>query len=134
MSSITKTVETGAFYRTVIRKGKKRKQKTIRLTKNEKKVTLGYIGDFEVYIYPYDYPDTVFIGKFPVSTKIEGTDWRKLYRIARKVKWYLTGEAWKTKHYTKASKKAYTQLIKAYNSGLKSLKNPENSPDSKKSH
>lgn len=94
--SVTKTVESGAFIRTVVRTGKKRRQKTQRFKKSQKKVILGHIGDFEVYVYPYDYGDCIFIGKFPVSTYINKTNYKALFGLFNRMRWYLNGE-WQIK-------------------------------------
>ena len=116
--SITKTTESGAFIRTTIRKGKRRKQKTIRIKPNQEKVVLGHLGDFEVYAYPYDFPDRVFIGSFPVSTQIE--DYREVLSIGQRIRHYLDGDYLQNKRKKQKGAKVRTEaIVQAYNLGLK---------------
>lgn len=110
MTSTTKTTESGAFIRTVIRTGKKRKQKTKRFRKSQKKVILGHIGDFEVYIYPYDYPDCVFFGKFPVSTYINKVNFKDLFGLFNRIRWFLNGD-WQIKPKNEKGKKSLRDNI-----------------------
>jgi len=120
--STTITTESGAFIRKTIRKGTKRRQKTIRITKNQKKVVLGFIGEFEVYVYPYDYPDTVFIGKFPISTKITSGHENGLLSVAQTVRHYLRGDYFNEPNWRKGSNSRKRAIRKAYNTGLDEVK------------
>ena len=125
--SITTTTESGAFIRTVTRKGKRRKQKTIRIKKNDKKVTLGYIGEFEVYIYPYNYPDTVFVGTFPISTILDSGNINQLLGVYNKIKSYLAGYYFNKPNTRKGANSRRRKIKMAYNTGLleeRSKKNP----------
>lgn len=124
--SITKTVETGAFIRTTYRKGKRRKQHTERVKPNMKKVILGSIGDFEVYVYPFDYPDKVFIGKFPTSTYISMSGVRDLTGLANIMRWYLNGEAFSKENWRKAANSRKRAIQKSYNLALNELRSSEN--------
>ena len=117
--SITKTTESGAFIRTVTRKGKRRKQETKRIQKNDKKVTLGFIGEFEVYAYPYDFPDTVFVGKFPVSTSISKGQEGQIYSIANIIRHYLEGNYFNKPNWRKGANSRRRAIQKAYNRALK---------------
>lgn len=117
-NSYTKTVESGAFIRTKWRKGNKRTVKTVKMTKNEKKVVLGYIGDFEVYVYPFDYPDSVFIGKFPVSTKIDFFHVKDLFVAFNRARWYLEGNWQNGANFTKQAKTSRDAIVSAYNRAL----------------
>lgn len=121
----SKTVESGAFIRTTYRKGNKRQTKTEKFQKNQKKVILGMIGDFEVYIYPFDYPDTVFIGKFPVSTKLDSFHVKDLLIAFNRARWFLEGNWQNEAQTTKASKIARQQIQRAYNLALKDQRRPE---------
>lgn len=116
--SITKTVESGAFIRTVIREGKRRKQKTRKFKKNENKVVLGHIGDFEVYVYPYNYPDRVFIGQFPISTEIENSTVACLISAYNKSKTYLDGYYFSKPKRRKGTNVRRQAIQRAYNNGL----------------
>ena len=116
--SRTKTVESGAFIRTTYRVGKKRKQETKRFQKNQKKVILGRIGDFEIYCYPYEYPDTVFIGQFPVSTQIDSASVTQLISGYNKAKSYLDGNYFKKPNWRKGANSRRRDIKKAYNLGL----------------
>lgn len=117
-ASITRTTESGAFIRTIVRKGGKRRQKTVRIKKNQKKVVLGHIGDFEVYTYPYDFPDTVFVGKFPVSTKIEKGQERAILSVAQKIRHYLEGAYFNKPNWRKGANARKRAIRKSYNLGL----------------
>lgn len=116
--SYTKTVESGAFIRTIRRKGKKRKIKTERFKKNEKKVILGHIGDFEVYVYPYDYPDKVFLGQFPISTMLDNSNFAQLLSNYNKVKSFLEGNYFSKPNWRKGANSRRRDIQRAYNRGL----------------
>ena len=124
-ASTTRTTESGAFIRTVIRKGNKRKQETKRIKKNDKKVILGHIGEFEVYVYPYDFPDTVFIGCFPLSTKINVSNLSELRRACNLIKAYLDGIYFKNDGWRKSTNSRRRAIQTAYNLGLKDVKKPK---------
>lgn len=116
--TMTRTVESGAFIRTTTRYGKKRKQKTTRITKNQKKVVLGFIGDFEVYVYPYDYPDVAFIGKFPTSVQINADNVRQLFSCFNKIRAYLNGNYFSEPNSRKATNSRRHDIQTAYNHAL----------------
>jgi len=117
--STTITTESGAFIRKTVRKGKKRRQKTVRMTKNQKKVILCKIGDFEVYVYPYDYPDTVFMGEFPVSTQIERGTEPQFFRAYNLIRAYFSEAYFNNDGKRKATNARRRTIQKAYNLGLK---------------
>ena len=120
--SFTKTVESGAFIRTTLRRGSKRKQETKRFKPNDAKVVIGHLGDFEVYIYPYSFPDTVFIGSFPVSTELTANTLPEMLSIYNKARWFLQG-FWQTEpEKSKAAKGRRQRILLAYNAGLEQLK------------
>jgi len=119
MESTTRTTETGAFIRVVVRKGTRRRQQTLRIKKNQKKVVLGFIGEFEVYVYPYDYPDTVFIGEFPVSTIIDSTNANMLLGVYNKIRSYLRGNYFSEPKRGKGANARRRTIKQAYNLGLK---------------
>jgi len=123
--SITRTTESGAFIRVTIRKGKKRRQKTERMHKNDKKVILGMIGDFEAYVYPYQYPETVFVGKFPMSTKIDKGSEREVLATAQKIRHYLEGTYFSKENWRKGSNSRKRAIRKAYNLGLGEVTKPK---------
>lgn len=114
--SITRTREKGTFERLYVRKGKKRKQRTERhkeMKKNKAKVTLCWIGEFEVYVYPYDYPHKVFIGKYPISGEI--TNYKQVLITMNKARWYIQGEWQKEVFSTKEAKSLGMACKRAYN-------------------
>lgn len=118
-NSYTKLTESGAFIRTVIRKDGKRHQNTKRITKNQKKVVLGFIGEFEVYVYPYDYPETVFIGKFPVSTSIDKTNVHSILGVYNRIRWFIDGEAFREVESKKGVQRLRQHIVSSYDEGLK---------------
>lgn len=123
--TMTKTVESGLFIRTKWRKGKKTKTKTLRMTKNKKKVILGHIGDFEVYVYPYDYPDSVFVGRFPTSTKIEASNLNQLISAYNRARSYLNGYYLSGDNWRKGANTRRGVIRKAYNQGLSAIRSKE---------
>jgi hypothetical protein len=124
-ASITRTTESGAFIRTTIRRGNKRKQETKRIKKNDKKVVLGFIGEFEVYVYPYDFPDTVFCGHFPISTKIEKGQENAILGVAQKIRHYLGGDYYNKPNWRKGANARKRAIQKAYNQGLNDQQIPK---------
>jgi hypothetical protein len=121
-AATSKTVESGAFIRTVWRHNGKRNQKTQRMTKSLEKVVLGNIGDFEVYVYPYKFPDSVFIGAYPVSTTITPTNVGEMVAAYNKARWFLKGEWQNEPKWRIATKSRQRAIVTAYNNGLMALK------------
>lgn len=93
-----------------------------------KKVILGSIGDFEVYVYPFDYPDKVFIGKFPVSTHIGMNDAKALCGLSKTLVWFLKGEAFSKDGWRKAPNSRRRAIQNAYNLALNELRAKEKPP------
>jgi hypothetical protein len=123
--TITKTTESGAFIRTVIRRGKQRKQTTIRIKPNQKKVVLGHIGELEVYVYPFDFPDTVFLGKFPVSIQLSRAGVSEMMRMSNTCKWFLDGKAFNAPNWRKGVNARRRDIQAAYNQALLELRSSE---------
>ena len=123
ITSETVTVETGQFKRTTIRKGKKRRIETVRFQKNPKKVVLAQINDLQLYCFPYENSDFVFLGKFPNFTMaLNKYECRALIVFYNKARWYLSN-GWQNKaHWTKQAQKDSASCEKAFNMGLKQLK------------
>lgn len=123
--TITRTTEYGYFIRKKLRKGKIRRQKTVKLPAKGKKVVLAKLNDIEIYVYPYDYPDKVFFGIYPLSTMIGEDDLSKLFGIYNKIRWYLK-EEW-TKKGDSRSKAKYPRqrIVNAYNAGLAERTEPK---------
>jgi hypothetical protein len=126
--SVTKTTESGAFIRTTYREGKKRRQETVRIEKNTKKVVLGHLGEFEVYVYPFDFPDKVFIGKFPVSTYITLSDVKGAMGIINISKWFLEGKAFDKPTWRKAANSRRRAIQTAYDQALNELTSKKKAP------
>ena len=125
-ASVTKTVESGAFIRTTIRCDDKRRTTTRRMTKSLEKVIIGHVGDFEVYVYPYKFPDTVFIGAYPVSTQISSDNVRELISAYHKARWFLNGY-WQNKPNWRIGPNSRKRDIKtAYDNGLNAMKASNN--------
>lgn len=120
--TITKTVESGIFIRTKLRKGKKTRQKTLKIKKNHKKVVLGHLGDFEVYVYPFEFPDKVFLGKFPVSTIIDSTNVQQVLGVYNQMRWFLKGEGFSKANKRKGANSRRQAIQTAYTNGLNELK------------
>lgn len=126
-----RTVESGlqtrGFYRETIKdENGKLHTKTKFFIKNESKVTLGKIGDLQVYVYPYDYPGDVFIGTYPLSTKINSSLLPSFMGAYNKIRWFLRGDWQKETKNRKASIVPRQSLVSAYNHGLKAQIAKEN--------
>jgi len=121
--SRTQIEEHGIFKRTYQRKGKQKRQRTERLKKNPKKVTLCRVKELEIYVFPYEYPDTVFIGKYPTfSMALDRYDIPRLFVLVNKMRWFLDGKWQKRVNFTKEAQTHSALLQKAYNLGLDELK------------
>lgn len=123
--SVTITEESGLFVRRTIRHGKKRKTEVSRIKTNDKKVVLGYLGKLQVYVYPYSYPDRVFIGEFPTSTYIDSTDVHKMLKIMNTAKWFLGSHWQNNKKCSKNVQFLKEQIKTAYSAGLNEIKDSE---------
>jgi len=128
--SATVIEEHGVFKRTFWRKGKQQHQKTERKKKNPEKVVLGEIGDLQIYVYPYDFPDKIFIGCYPKFSMVIGKeDLSKFFALYNKMRWYLEGE-WYAKrkegYYKpkrlKATERTRLHIQRSYNCGLERVK------------
>lgn len=88
------------------------------MKRNQKKVVIGYLGDFEVYVYPYEYPDSVFIGAFPISVSLDKSNVGMLFHIYNVARWYLSNE-WQTKEtWRNAPNSRRRAILTAFNLGL----------------
>jgi len=116
------------FRRLIIRKGKTKRQKTEIIQKNPYKVTLDKIGDLELYCYPFNYPEQVFIGTGNESQTLNKYEIRQLFRFYNFSNWYLNGE-WQHKTKSKRTEKRRREIEKAYDLGLKRQKENENSAE-----
>lgn len=124
--TMTITREYGYFSRVKTRRGTKKRQKTVKLQNNPEKVVIDRIGDLEIYCYPYSYPDKIFIGIYPMNTVLGREDFKRLFGIMNKIRWYLD-EEWISKPKTeKGAKFLRRRIVKAYNSGLERLKKTKN--------
>lgn len=116
-------VETGVFTRVVENQNKKRRQKTERLKKNPEKVVLCKFGDLELYCYPYSQPDRVYLGEYPNFTMtISKSDLSSMFTAYIKARWFLAGCWQNQRHQTKRAVYTSTSIFKAYDYGLKRLK------------
>jgi len=113
------------FRRLILRKGKTKRQKTEIIQKNPKKVTLDKIGNLELYCYPSDYPEQVFIGTGNESQTLNKYEVRQLFKFYNLSNWYLKGE-WQHKTKSKRTEKRRREIEKAYNLALKTQKENEN--------
>lgn len=68
-----------------------RHEKLIRHPKNPAKVILGSISNMTYDIYPYDFPDKVFIHVSGEKHFIDKYDALKMISLNNKIKWYLNG-------------------------------------------
>jgi hypothetical protein len=68
-----------------------RHEKLVRYPKNPAKVVLGSIGNMTYDVYPYDYPDKVFIHPSGEKHFIDKYDSAKMISISNKIKWFLNG-------------------------------------------
>jgi len=68
-----------------------RHEKLVRYEKNPAKVILGSISNITYDVYPYDYPDKVFIHASGEKHFIDKYDSAKMISINNKIKWFLNG-------------------------------------------
>jgi len=129
----TRIEETGTFKRVYLRKGKQKKVKTQRTKKNNKKVVLARMGKLELYVIPYDFPDSVFIGQYPNFTqKLDKYEIPKLLVFFNKARWYLNG-SYLEKPKKGSKKRFYVEkssalLQKAFSSGIDNVKEAQKKP------
>ena len=91
------------------------------MTPSDEKVVLAHIGEFEVYVYPYKYPDTVFLGAYPTSTSVTSACVGEFMAAYNKSTWFLNGE-WQNKSRCRIGTNARRRACeKSYNAGLKKL-------------
>lgn len=124
--TMTITREYGYFQRIKTRRGTKKRQKTIKVQSNPEKVVIDRIGDLEIYVYPYSYPDKIFIGIYPMNTTLEREDFNRLFGIMNKIRWYLEEEWTRNPKNQKGSKYLRQRIVQAYNFGLSKLKETKN--------
>lgn len=128
--SMTVTHEYGYHIRKKYRYGKKRRQKTTKIEKNTKKVVLAEINGLQVYVYPKEFPNKVFLGIFPMSIQLEEADFSRLFGIMNKIRWYFN-EDWVRKGDSRNKAKYLRQQIqRAYTEGLNELKGRRKDPAS----
>ena len=143
--NLVRTVETGTFIRTKLRKGNKTKTETRILQPNKQKYVLCKVGDFELYVYPFDYPDKVFLGKYPKSTEITKTNVNMLLGAYNQACWFLANRAFSKPTRNEGANSRRQAIVNAYNERLKQQTKPEmrnsslnynldNSKRKKKSH
>lgn len=123
--STTRKTEYGYFVRKTVRHGKKRRQKTVLRKRNPEKVTLGYIGDVEFYTYPYEFPNKIFFGIYPLSTYIEAGQEEDILRIYNKVRWYFKEEWTKQRTSSKRANSRRRHIQRAYIAGEKRVEKLE---------
>jgi hypothetical protein len=87
-----------------------------------KKVIIGNIGDLEVYLYPFDFPDKAFIGKFPVSTPVSRSDLSNMMGIINTLRWFFDGKAFSEPKRRKAANARRRAIVSAYNLALSELR------------
>jgi len=125
--SVTRETERGYFIRTKVRHGKKRHQKTIKLKPSHKKVIIDQIADLQIYVYPKDYPDKVFLGIYPMSTMIGEEDYKRLFGILNKIRWYFDDQWVKHPKREKGAKFLRRRIVNSYNLSVSELKKPKTS-------
>lgn len=95
------------------------------------KVTLVRLHNVELYVYPYDFPDVVFLGSYPHFTlEINKEDIKKFLIMYNRARWYFENHWQKNASKTKRAKRTSADISKAYNLGLNKLKKKK-SPSSK---
>ena len=88
--SRTTTYESGQFERTKIRQGKKRKQRTVKIPKRESKVVLYKIGRLQLFAYPYDNRNKLFIGYGKFAHPIDKYSVHRILVLYNIAKWFLS--------------------------------------------
>jgi hypothetical protein len=89
---ITTEYRSGYYEQEVITSNKgERHEKLVRHPKNPAKVVIGSIGNITYDVYPYDFPDKVFIHASGEKHFIDKYDSAKMISINNKIKWFLNG-------------------------------------------
>jgi hypothetical protein len=96
-------------------------QKTVYYGKNPKKVVLAELNGLQVYVYPYDFPEKVFIALGGNNIQISKYEVNKLLFIFNRSKWYLNGGL-KMALSGKSRSRLGDFLKTAYNQGLKDVR------------
>lgn len=86
-----------------------------------KKVVLANLGEFEFYCYPFDYPDKVFLGKFPISTTLCMNDVKQMMGISATLRWFIEGKAFIEPNWRKGVNARRRAIQKAYDLALNEL-------------
>lgn len=116
-SNRTEEIQEGTFIRrTISHKGKKRTKLT-RLKKNPEKVILCYLGNIEMFVYPYQNPDTIFCRIGKEITGLDKYEARKIMAVYNQINWALSGGIQDAVRGESNSKKA-KEIKKAYDYGL----------------
>lgn len=93
--SITRERRQGTFETLRVRRGLKKRQRTEKSRehkKNPRKVVLCKMGDLEIYVLPFDFPDKVFLGKYPVNVELDEFTFNFLFKAYNRIRWFLRGE------------------------------------------
>lgn len=120
--SVTRTSEYGYFIRRKVRRGRKQRQKTEYLKKSSKKVIIDRIGDLEIYVYPKDFPDKVFLGIYPMSTMIDSRDYNRLFGILNRIRWYFNDDWVSDRKRGKEANSLRQRIVNSYNLSIAELK------------
>lgn len=124
-SYLTITEERGYFLRKRYRKGKTKRQKTTIIKPNMQKVKLMNINGLELYVYPQDFPDRVFIGIYPLSIELKQRDIRNLLGMYNKSRWFLANEWQKKRKQTKEAKTSRQAIIRGIDYARNHRKKPK---------
>lgn len=85
-------IEKGYYERYILTgKDGKTHQGTTRFPPNPAKVTLARCGMLEYSVYPYSFPDMVFVHLTGEKTQIDRYDVNRHFSAINKVRWYLFG-------------------------------------------
>lgn len=127
-----KETEYGFYIREKWRSKKKRTQKTHRFPKNLEKVVIAQIGTLEIYVYPYQFPNQVFLGLFPINVKLSKYQANDLMRAFNTIRWYLE-DKWTDKPTRNKKANALRRALqKAYLHGEQNHNNPKKQAKPKK--
>jgi hypothetical protein len=123
--SIKKTKIVGRIYREEIEKDEKKKEReTVEIERNPKRLVFGEVKDLQVYTYPYDFPNMIFIGIHPFSVGITERELNTLWGVLSRARAYFrlmkkslpTPPKYGAKN--KSAREFRKAIVKAYNAGL----------------
>lgn len=114
----TEEVREGSFIKRIIRHNGKKTERLTRIKRNEKKVTLFFLGNIEFYLYPYQSDETVYARIGKEITGLNKYELKGLLAVHNRLNWVVNGGIKKAIRGESNSAIA-KEIIDAWNAGHK---------------